>query len=98
MTKPSLYPITQPITNYKKTNEKRHHKATGHLTKDMVHIPNVRSNKDPNHVEPATPIDPMHEHEDSLFEDTPIYSLLYLAFILVFGFPLYLLVRSFLFH
>jgi omega-6 fatty acid desaturase (delta-12 desaturase) len=82
-----------PFFSWKYTHAK-HHKATGHMTKDMVFIPSTRSmllGRDGRAAEYQGPVDPMIEDEEHLLEETPLYAVLFLTGILLAGFPAYLL-------
>ncbi|KAL7752162.1 hypothetical protein RI367_002206 [Sorochytrium milnesiophthora] len=78
----------------------RHHKATGHLTKDQVFVPFTRDEvlaQEPaakqryeQHLAEQHEHEHEHEHSD-LFDDTPILNLLRIVGMLLLGWPMYLL-------
>ncbi|KNE56023.1 hypothetical protein AMAG_01866 [Allomyces macrogynus ATCC 38327] len=71
----------------------KHHKATNHLTNDQVFVPHTRAEliaSDPKLRERnASPdYDPGH---DSLLQESPLFSLLGIVFMLTFGWPAYII-------
>ena len=81
-----------PFFSWKYSHAK-HHKATGHKDKDMVFIPTTReASRERWGVQESTP--PPERTRDGdrpLISDTPLDAVLFLAGILIAGFPLYLL-------
>nr|ADV36122.1 omega-3 fatty acid desaturase [Mortierella alpina] len=76
----------------------KHHKGTGSMSKDVVFIPATRSYKGlPALEKPAEEEEVSeqehHHHNESIFAETPIYTLGALLFVLTFGWPLYLIVN-----
>ncbi|KAI1311537.1 linoleoyl-CoA desaturase activity protein [Mortierella claussenii] len=71
----------------------KHHKGTGSMNKDVVFVPATRSylglppQEKKDHVESSE----HHHYEESILADAPIYSLLEIIAILLFGWPLYLI-------
>ncbi|KAF9432914.1 Fatty acid oxidation complex subunit alpha [Entomortierella beljakovae] len=66
----------------------RHHKATGHMTKDQVFVPKTRSQVG------LPPKQADAEEDDHLDEQAPIVTLYYMVIQFVFGWPAYLLVNA----
>ncbi|CAO3591527.1 unnamed protein product [Absidia cylindrospora] len=64
----------------------RHHKATGHMTKDQVFVPHTRKAIGL----PARDVDPEGDGPHSALDETPIAMLYSMFLMFVFGWPLYL--------
>ncbi|KAI8083085.1 delta-12-fatty acid desaturase [Halteromyces radiatus] len=64
----------------------RHHKATGHMTKDQVFVPHTRKALGL----PAREVDPEGDGPHSALEESPIAMLYNMVMMFVFGWPLYL--------
>ncbi|KAI9231308.1 MAG: hypothetical protein BYD32DRAFT_431140 [Podila humilis] len=72
----------------------KHHKGTGSMSKDVVFIPATRSYKGlPAKKEEEESDSHHHHHDESIFAETPLYTLGSLFFVLTFGWPLYLFVN-----
>ncbi|KAG0298395.1 linoleoyl-CoA desaturase activity oriteub [Dissophora globulifera] len=76
----------------------KHHKGTGSMTKDVVFIPATRSYLGLPPLEAAADQEEVskhqhHHHEESIFAEAPLYTVGTLAFILIFGWPLYLIIN-----
>ncbi|KAG0366015.1 omega3 desaturase [Gamsiella multidivaricata] len=74
----------------------KHHKGTGSMTKDVVFIPATRSYLglpplEKKNQDDLSELDHHHDHEESIFAETPLYTLIVLVLILTFGWPLYLI-------
>ncbi|KAF9106789.1 Acyl-lipid omega-3 desaturase [Mortierella sp. GBA35] len=69
----------------------KHHKGTGSMTKDVVFIPATRSYK--GLAQPTEQQKQDEHHHESIFAETPIYTLGSLIFILTLGWPLYLFIN-----
>ncbi|KAI8393705.1 fatty acid desaturase-domain-containing protein [Radiomyces spectabilis] len=65
----------------------KHHKATGHMSKDQVFVPSTRSEVGL----PPRDQDPEGDGPHSAFEETPIMALWNMTLMMLFGWPLYLL-------
>ncbi|KAI9497792.1 delta-12 fatty acid desaturase [Zychaea mexicana] len=65
----------------------RHHKATGHMSKDQVFLPSTRSAVGL----PARDLDPEGDGPHSAFDESPIAALWGMFLMFGFGWPLYLL-------
>ncbi|KAF1814546.1 hypothetical protein P152DRAFT_277717 [Eremomyces bilateralis CBS 781.70] len=70
-----------------KLSHSKHHKATGHMDRDMVFVPRTREDQ-------ATRMGKMVHELSELMEETPIYSALMLFGQQIGGFPLYLLANA----
>ncbi|KAF9979071.1 Fatty acid oxidation complex subunit alpha [Actinomortierella ambigua] len=68
----------------------KHHKATGHMTKDQVFVPKTRSQVG---LPPKKTDDHDHDH-DGLDEEAPIVTLFYMVVQFLFGWPAYLIVNA----
>ncbi|KAJ3324608.1 hypothetical protein HDV06_006501 [Boothiomyces sp. JEL0866] len=75
-----------PFFSWKYSHSK-HHKATGHIKKDMVFLPYTRSQL----TGKEEFVDELYEGEEPLLQDAPITHVFTLFLMLVFGFPYYLL-------
>ncbi|CAG8653831.1 37054_t:CDS:2, partial [Racocetra persica] len=75
-----------PYHSWRITHSK-HHKHTGHIEKDQVFLPKTRT---------ALGLPSKNEHEDgtSIYEDTPIFTLLMLILQQLVGWPLYLIFNA----
>ncbi|EJT71130.1 Delta(12) fatty acid desaturase [Gaeumannomyces tritici R3-111a-1] len=62
----------------------KHHKATGHIERDMVFVPRTREQH-------ATRLGRMVHELSEMTEETPIYTLLHLVGQQLFGWPLYII-------
>ncbi|KAG9073086.1 Delta(12)-fatty-acid desaturase [Linnemannia hyalina] len=78
----------------------KHHKGTGSMTKDVVFLPATRSYKglpapaeQQKQDELNNTQEHHHDHHESIFAETPIYTLGSLIFVLTFGWPLYLFIN-----
>nr|ALA48975.1 delta-12 fatty acid desaturase 2 [Umbelopsis isabellina] len=67
----------------------RHHKATGHMTRDQVFVPSTRSSLGLPKMEE----DPEGDGPHHILEEAPLYSLFGMIFMFTFGWPLYLLIN-----
>ncbi|KAI9320848.1 delta-12 fatty acid desaturase [Dichotomocladium elegans] len=70
-----------------KLSHSRHHKATGHMSRDQVFVPTTRSAAGL----PPRDQDPEGDGPHSLFDETPIASLWGMFIMFTFGWPMYLL-------
>jgi omega-6 fatty acid desaturase (delta-12 desaturase) len=70
-----------------KISHGKHHKATGHMERDMVHVPRTREQYS---IRSKIPIDKLSE----VTEETPLASLLLLFARQLFGWPFYLLANN----
>ncbi|KAG0032570.1 Acyl-lipid omega-3 desaturase [Podila clonocystis] len=71
----------------------KHHKGTGSMSKDVVFIPATRSYKGLPPKKEEESDSHHHHHDESIFAETPLYTLGSLFFVLTFGWPLYLFVN-----
>jgi omega-6 fatty acid desaturase / acyl-lipid omega-6 desaturase (Delta-12 desaturase) len=70
-----------------KISHGKHHKATGHMQRDMVFLPRTRQ----EHCKKwGIPTEELHE----IVQDTPIYAAYYILTRLLFGWPVYLLTNN----
>ncbi|CAG8654240.1 7552_t:CDS:2, partial [Scutellospora calospora] len=76
-----------PFHSWRITHSK-HHKHTGHVKKDQVFVPKTRTRLG------LPPKDKDHDDETSIFEETPIVSLVTLIAQQLFGWPLYLIINA----
>ncbi|KAH8551139.1 delta-12 fatty acid desaturase [Umbelopsis sp. PMI_123] len=67
----------------------RHHKATGHMSRDQVFVPNTRSDLGL----PKRENDPEGDGPHHAFEEAPLYVFINMVFMFTFGWPLYLLIN-----
>ncbi|KAI8896377.1 fatty acid desaturase-domain-containing protein [Globomyces pollinis-pini] len=80
-----------PFFSWKYTHSK-HHKGTNHMSKDQVFIPLVRSQFEKFHNLPRTrKIIPALQEGMQYLEDAPLKNFMAFGFVLLFGWPLYLL-------
>ncbi|KAF9910703.1 25S rRNA (adenine645-N1)-methyltransferase [Linnemannia zychae] len=76
----------------------QHHKHVGTVTKDVTFVA-TRSDLGLSPLKKTTAHDKAdvdqdhHEHEESIFAETPLYTITVLFFLLIVGFPLYLLIN-----
>ncbi|KAF7731006.1 hypothetical protein EC973_001052 [Apophysomyces ossiformis] len=70
-----------------KISHSRHHKATGHMSKDQVFLPPTRSQIGL----PPRDKDPEGDGPHSIFEESPLFMLWNMFLMFTFGWPLYLL-------
>jgi omega-6 fatty acid desaturase (delta-12 desaturase) len=80
-----------PFFSWKYTHSK-HHKGTNHLLKDQVFVPPGRNRYEKRLGLPVTKgnVDPLYDSFE-LLEDAPLFNMLNLAAMLLFGWPLYIL-------
>ncbi|KAG0268697.1 Fatty acid oxidation complex subunit alpha, partial [Actinomortierella ambigua] len=71
----------------------KHHKATGHMTKDQVFVPKTRTQVGlaPKKADAAHDD---HDHHDGLDEEAPIVTLFYMLVQFLFGWPAYLIINA----
>ncbi|KAJ3259950.1 Delta(12)-fatty-acid desaturase [Boothiomyces macroporosus] len=79
-----------PYFSWKYTHSK-HHKGTNNLEKDQVFVPPSRRRVERHYKMPLSgSVDPLYSGE-SLFEDAPLYNVVQVVFMLLLGWPLYIL-------
>ncbi|KAH6576504.1 hypothetical protein BASA60_004498 [Batrachochytrium salamandrivorans] len=79
-----------------KFSHSKHHKSSGHMLKDEAFVPPVRSSMGYSHADSVVTKkdDQADIHHESLLADAPITQLLRMFSMLLFGFPMYLLIHS----
>ncbi|KAF9415571.1 Fatty acid oxidation complex subunit alpha [Podila epigama] len=73
----------------------KHHKATGHMTKDQVFVPKTRTQVGLPAKDAAKPVANEEDHDIAhLDEEPPIVTLFWMAVQFLFGWPAYLLMNA----